>query len=187
MNVAKRSLLLSVVVAILCMYGCFAQPEAEVTEPVVRPFSSELQDGIDRMASEQTDAALQACFERGLHVYAVSRVVDVTPDGREPSAFGPWTAQSDYLTEDASEDGSLTQWYDNYYITHEWSSTGVQILSLIPGDTVEVNGQLVTIEGIFNYPKDSYYDEIMTLVGSDSVVFQTCYPDSTYNRIAWGH
>lgn len=175
---------------VLALSGCsHAEPAATQTseEPTFAPFSESLTRDVSDSANEFFSQALASCVESGLRAYAEERVVEVHVSGRDPVAFGPWYAEQDYYATDARDDGSLTEWSDDYFIAHEWSDYGRQILSFEPGDSVTVNGRHVVLEGVFNYPKDSYYDEIELLVGPDAVVFQTCYPDSEYNRIAYGH
>lgn len=104
---------------------------------------------------------------------------------REPLAFGPWTAAWDPDLEEGPPDGSLAEWDVDYYITHNWSSYGVDILDMQPGDTVTVNDVTIEVEGIFDYPKQSILDEVIALVG-DATVLQTCVPGVDYNRIVYG-
>ena len=116
-------------------------------------------------------------------VYATSRIRELTYGPRERIAFGPWQARAEYGTPEAAADGALTEWADNYYITHEWSDYGIQILRMIPGDTVTVNGRTATVEQIFDYPKASFLNEIRHIANEDTMVLQTCVPNDTYNRI----
>ena len=119
------------------------------------------------------------------YAYARMRPVSIVP--RDPVSTGPWEAEWDSELVEAKDDGSLTEWCDYYYVTHNWSYYGQIILDLQPGDIVTVNGEPVRVEGIFDYPKDSILDEILALAGEDAVVFQTCVPDEDYNRIVHGH
>lgn len=167
-------------------FGCSAEGSNPQVEPTYRSSRKALAAGTLTSARTFCVDSLNACIQSGFVAYVNSRVVEVIPTGRAPLVLGPWEAEEDYHATDASSDGSLTTWADDYYITHDWSEIGQEILSIEPGDTVLVNGTTVLIEDTFNYPKDSYYDEIQELVGADAVVFQTCYPDSDYNRIAWG-
>lgn len=172
----------------LLLCGC-TSTGASSSEPVTSSFCSfedELAQELVDDANQFGTQSIETCFLHAYRTYIEGRIVELVPADREPAAFGPWYAQRDYHATDARDDGSLTEWDDNYFITHEWSSIGQQILSLIPGDVVTVNGMDVRIEGIYNYPKDSVSNEITMITGDDSVVFQTCYPDSNYNRIAYG-
>ncbi len=187
-----RHLLLLFALGVMPLHVCACSSQetlnsrTHVSQALFAPCEDELASRLSTAAYTFRTQTLEACFQQGYHAYVAPRVVEVEPEPREATSFGPWTAEKEYLTEDARNDGSLTEWYDNYYITHDWSDIGQQILSLIPGDHVVVNGRELRIEGIFNYPKDSYYDEIIHLVGSNKVVLQTCYPDSEYNRIVYG-
>lgn len=116
-------------------------------------------------------------------VYATSRIRELTYEPRKSIAFGPWQARPEYGTPEAAADGALTEWADNYFITHEWSDFGIQILHMIPGDVVTVNGRTVTVEEIFDYPKASFLNEIRHIASEDTMVLQTCVPNDTYNRI----
>lgn len=132
------------------------------------------------------NATVKRCGDAWYMSYVRSRVVPVVaPDRVETLNLGPWIAAKDYGATDARYDGSLTEWNDLYYITHDWSEYGQQILALWNGDHVTVNGRTVTVSWVCNYPKDSYYEEVRALAGEAPVVFQTCYPDSEYNRIVF--
>lgn len=111
------------------------------------------------------------------------RTVMVVP--HSPRAYGPWYAEWNPSLDEAPSDGSLAEWDYYYYITHSWSDYGLDILDMQPGDTVTINDKTITIEGIFDYPKQSILDEIIVLVG-DATAFQTCVPDEDYNRIVYG-
>lgn len=121
-----------------------------------------------------------------LHAYVMGRIVPLTAYAREPLVFGPWSAAKDHEAEEASSDGSLTEWDERYYITHDWSEYGKQILTVLPQDTVRVNGVSVVIEGAFDYPKEAFLEEVREATGKDTYVFQTCEPNSDLNRIVYG-
>ncbi|MDO4405229.1 MAG: hypothetical protein Q4C09_09355 [Atopobiaceae bacterium] len=125
-------------------------------------------------------------YRDAVRAYALTRVHELTYVERDPVAFGPWEARREYGTEEASDDGSLTEWALEYYIAHDWSSYGEQILQMIPGDEVTINGITMRVEGLFDYPDDGYLDEIWELVGYDKVVLQTCEPENDYYRIIYG-
>ena len=125
-------------------------------------------------------------YHQLLRAYAESRIVSLTYPLLEPAHYGPWSAHKDYYATDADADGALTEWEESYYVTHDWSYYGERILSIIPGDTVEINGRTMEVSDIFDYPKAAYSDEIWELVGKDAVILQTCEPDSDLNRIAYG-
>lgn len=120
------------------------------------------------------------------HSYVVFRMVKVELPQRDPMRFENWEAADDFEATEASDTGELTQWDPGWYITHEWSRYGRQILRLIPGDVVSVNGEKIKVEGVFDYPKDSYSSEINEVVDSQYIVFQTCEPNSNLNRIVYG-
>lgn len=160
--------------------------ERQRAKPTVASFPTIVEPQLVSSANEYTGTAVDVCFKSWFNAYANSRVIYVEPQVREPLEFGPWTAVQDFGTTDAHDDGSLTEWASNYYITHDWSDYGQQILALTPGDTVSVNGRQVHVDGLFNYPKDSFYEEIVEVCGSDKVIFQTCYPDSEQNRVVYG-
>ena len=120
-------------------------------------------------------------------VYATSRIRELTYGPRERIAFGPWQARAEYGTPEAAADGALTEWADNYYITHEWSDYGIQILHMIPGDTVTVNGHTFVVEGAFEYPKKSFLNEVRQVTDETAIILQTCVPNQDRNRIVFGH
>lgn len=151
-------------------------------EPATTPLVADSVVAADQIGCTTLTSGINTWF----HAYALSRVIPVTTSAAEPLAFGPWSAAKDYGATDAREDGSLTEWADSYYVTHDWSDFGKQILTMVPGDTVTINGRTITIHGVFNYPKDSYYEEVTEVTGKDAMVLQTCYPDSEENRIAYG-
>ena len=190
----KRTALISMLMALLlALSGCNAaassSSEQSSPQPVASTFASfgpELAQGLATKSNTFGQAALGTCIREWFSAYVTFRIVPVEPQQRDPESFGPWFAEKDYGTTDAREDGSLTEWADNYYITHDWSEIGQQILALTLGDTVTINGRSMRVEGIFNYPKDSYFDEITEIIGFDVVGLQTCYPSSDYNRVVYG-
>ena len=109
--------------------------------------------------------------------YALSRVTKLNFPDSDPATFGPWKAVADYGATDARDDGSLTEWDENYYITHDWSDYGKQILTMIPGDTVTVNGHTFVVESAFEYPKASFLNEVRQVAGQDTFILQTCVPN----------
>lgn len=161
--------------------------------------SDVLSNIVDDVANLEV-AAIQYCDDAWFSAYVCSRIVEAAPGlsfdptvaheyvspGTDSMTFGPWSAAKDYGATDAREDGSITEWADHYYITHQWSEYGQQILSMLPGDKVTVNGKSFIVQAIFDYPKDSFYEEIMRIVGDQSTVIQTCIPDADYNRIVFG-
>lgn len=166
-------------VLLASLVGCVPEPEPPT-------FGSDLLAPIVDYGGSQWLGITDEVFIRWFDSYCLARIREVPLTGREPMSFGPWSAMEDYGTEDADSDGRLTEWADHYYITHDWSDYGTQILSMEPGDAVQVNEDAIVVERVFDYPKDSYYEEVMRIIGSDAVVFQTCYPDSDYNRIVYG-
>lgn len=101
--------------------------------------------------------------------------------------FGPW--RSSHRNEDATDapaDGSIAEWYENYFITHDWSEYGRAILSMNVGDRVEIDGKTMVVERVFDYPKSSYYGEIIQLAGDEGIVLQTCVPGRDMNRHVCG-
>lgn len=208
-----RRAALTLVCALACAavaYAAFAfllhrQPELAPQEPFIVVESTLIgQDDVPRAplpqpcsetALSRAFGALSSGFPRAAirrvsawrynYAYARMRLVSIVP--RDPVSTGPWEAEWDSELVEAKDDGSLTEWCDYYYVTHNWSYYGQIILDLQPGDIVTVNGEPVRVEGIFDYPKDSILDEILALVGEDAVVFQTCVPDEDYNRIVHGH
>lgn len=130
--------------------------------------------------------AFDQLFWDALEVYAQGRVVELNLASREPQHFSGWVAYEDLFATDADPNGKLTLWEDEYYITHDWSPYGQQILAIIPGDTVEINGRTLHVQGVFCYPKEAYDDELRALLGFDTVILQTCEPNTNLNRIVYG-
>lgn len=118
--------------------------------------------------------------------YVLGRVVPITLTYEANQSYGPWNAVKDYEAVEASNEGLLTEWDDEYFITHDWSEYGQQIRTMVPGDTVTINGRQITVKDVFDYPKDAYLGEIRELIGSDSLIMQTCEPNSDLNRIVYG-
>ncbi|MBQ9058904.1 MAG: hypothetical protein IJ125_06945 [Atopobiaceae bacterium] len=122
------------------------------------------------------------------HYYTQLRIEELDPaslTNTEPIRFGPWTALEDYHAVSAREDGSLSEWETGYYITHDWSAYGQDILSMLPGDSLNINGRDAQVERIFNYPKASYYEELVEICGDNGVILQTCLPNRDMNRIVY--
>lgn len=95
-----------------------------------------------------------------------------------------WTCAKDYGGI-APEDGSLSEWAPHYYIAHSYGPYGEAILQLEPGDVVTVNGTEVTVQGAVDMRKSCTYQEVMSAVGWDATVFQTCVPNSDQNRFVY--
>lgn len=125
-------------------------------------------------------------FQNTLYEYARSRVVPLSYTSHETMLFDGWKAYDDLGATEANPDGLLTQWDEGYYVTHEWSTYGKQILTMVPGDQVIINGRLIDVVDFFDYPKDAYVDELRSLVDMRFVILQTCEPDSDLNRIVVG-
>ena len=182
-----------------CIVACLAAPLPRVAQ-AKEPLSSKLGD-LPTLCFATEVYLHAATYERGVysmlvwandayylcyHDYVMSRVVELEFPNEEPMSFGPWKAHEEYGAEDAAEDGSLTEWAPKYYITHDWSDYGKQILTMIPRDTVRINDVSFVVEGAFDYPKDGYLEEIRDIVGNEVVVIQTCEPQSSLNRIVYG-
>ncbi len=180
----KRLLALLLVLP-LVLFGCGAKTPEPPEPPRMASFEASIGTKLVEDAVGYAKRSSELCLSVWFEAYVTSRKVEVLVGDREPASFGPWTAAKEYGTTDAKDDGSLTEWADNYYITHDWSEIGQQILGLVPGDVVTVNGRQAKVTEVFNYPKDSYYDEIMQLSGKKGIVLQTCYPESDYNRIVF--
>lgn len=172
----------------LLLCACNSTEAAAPTE--AEPPKTEIVMNVSPLLTSALDlknSTVKRCGDAWYMSYVRSRVIPIAaPERTETLNLGPWTAVPDRGATDARFDGSLTEWNDLYYITHDWSEYGQQILALWNGDHVTVNGRTVTVNWICNYPKDSYYEEVRALAGNESpVVFQTCYPDSNFNRIVF--
>ena len=110
----------------------------------------------------------------------------VTTSDREAYFFGPWTAREELGAADADENGALTEWARHYYVTHNWSEYGQQILTILPYDQVSINGTVFTVEAIFDYPQSCYLEEVEGIVGESAYCLQTCIPDSDLVRVVYG-
>ena len=167
------------------LMGCAEEvPEPEPSVPptahvTLAPQLHEVSEALD-------EHLIPDAFACWYDAYTASRIVELQLNDREPVDFGSWTARREFGAEDAASDGALTEWADDYFVTHDWSDYGQDILCMQPGDTVSINGKPITIQRIFNYPKDGFYEEIMNIADDDVLILQTCYPDSTFNRIAYG-
>ena len=130
--------------------------------------------------------AVSQSYRKVMRAYAVSRVVHLKYAVRTPQHMGSWRARDEIGAREADPNGALTQWDDHYYITHNWSRYGQIILTMVPGDTVTINGKTMRVENMFDYPNEGYLDEIQVLVGSDVVVLQTCEVGDELVRIVYG-
>lgn len=96
-----------------------------------------------------------------------------------------WVAVENVNFDSANEDGSLSEWQANWFISHDWSDYGAVIATLNAGDAVTVNGQTVLILGRSEWPSGSINWDIYDVIGWDKIVFQTCLGDSAI-WIAYG-
>lgn len=209
---AKRRLVLLLVViplvlALLFAVGMIApvstshpNTKAEQEQPPAS-LSQETTSALAQRGIATEIAAIDQCWDAWFLAYVSSRVVNSVPgvtfspaasnepvqfDPSKNTTYGPWAAVADYGAADAREDGSVTEWADHYYITHQWSEYGQQILAMRPGDKVSVNGRECVVQAVFDYPKDSFYEEIVRIAGPSALVLQTCIPNASYNRIVFG-
>ena len=95
-----------------------------------------------------------------------------------------WECGADYGGV-APADGSLSEWAPHYYVAHSYGEYGDAILGLEPGDQITINGNLVTVEGAVVMPLYALYEDVMSAVGWDATVFQTCVPDSDDCRFVY--
>lgn len=153
-------------------------------EPWTPVYLPALGGGQDPFA--QAMVATHGELHRMFREYVDSRVVAMEVYARLPVRYVEWQASDDFEAPEASPEGLLTRWEPNWYITHEWSWYGEQILGLVPGDEIEINGHLMRVESLFDYPKESFTDEIYELLGDERVILQTCEPNSNLNRIVYG-
>ena len=176
-----------------CVVGCtvflgFTLFTAEAaTEVVPATFPLTLASPAASLASSAVTLQAYQSINAWFSDYAHSRVTELSFPDRTLATFGPWSAWSDHGARDAAADGSLTEWAERYYITHDWSSYGQQILTMIPGDVVTVNGNTFVVDGCFEYPKSSFLNEVRAICGQDTYVLQTCVPAADRNRIVFGH
>ena len=96
-----------------------------------------------------------------------------------------WEAVENENFETANEDGSLSEWQTDWFISHDWSDYGAVIATLNPGDAVTVNGETILILGREEWPSGSINWDIYDAIGWDKTVFQTCLGDSAI-WIAYG-
>lgn len=88
-----------------------------------------------------------------------------------------WEAVENLNFDSANEDGSLSEWQEDWFISHDWSDYGYVIANLEPGDAVTVNGETILILGREEWPKGSINWDIYDAIGWDKTVFQTCLGD----------
>lgn len=82
---------------------------------------------------------------------------------------------NDYYQPAADPNGRLTQWYDNYFIAHDWSLNGQRILSTPP--FVVVNGVKYKYVDCKAFSRQcSFPDDIKPFAfRNGGIAFQTCY------------
>ena len=158
------------------------EPDASAIRPaVVGRVAVYGRVGAVRLASYALDAHDEVY---GAYVsYVDSRVVELSRVIRPALHFGPWEAAIDHEAVEADPNGGITQWDNGYYVTHDWSVYGQQILTMMPGDVVTINGLDVQVVDIYDYPKEAYLSEVLVKAGEGAVVFQTCEPGHDLNRI----
>lgn len=184
----KRDVALGVACALALTAAVVAISASEASSEVFpATFSPIVASPAASIASTTLTQGAHDSINEWFGVYARSRITELTFPDTEVATFGPWKAVPDYGAADAKADGSLTEWAENYYITHDWSDYGKQILTMIPGDTVTVNGHTFVVEGVFEYPKASFLNEVRQITGDDTIILQTCVPNQDRNRIVFGH
>ena len=96
-----------------------------------------------------------------------------------------WESVENQDFESANEDGSLSEWQEDWYISHDWSDYGIAIANLEPGDVVVVDGRVILMLGRDLWPSGVINWDVYDVVGWDKVVFQTCFGDESV-WIAYG-
>lgn len=168
--------------------GIVSTADEAASSEAVASFTLDLAPSAASLGASLVTRDAYASINDWFDTYARSRVVEVATDlTRARVAVGPWEAAADYGATDAREDGTMTEWASRYYIAHDWSDYGQQILALSIGDTFCVNGVTVEVDGVFNYPKASFLNEVRCVCGDDSYILQTCLPGADLNRIVFGH
>ena len=96
-----------------------------------------------------------------------------------------WVAVENLNFDSANEDGSLSEWQTDWFISHDWSDYGHVIAGLEPGDAVTVNGVTTLILGREEWPSGVINWDVYDAIGWDKTVFQTCLGDTAI-WIAYG-
>lgn len=77
---------------------------------------------------------------------------------------------------EANADGTLSEWAPGYFIAHDWSLSGREILTRPAA--VSVDGRLYRYDSSRTYPPDADAAEAVAWAGAGGGVgFQTCTPD----------
>ena len=108
---------------------------------------------------------------------AVMPIVSIDKEALFARQFD-WIAVENLNFESANEDGSLSEWQTDWFISHDWSDYGHVISILRPGDAVTVNGRTILILGRDMWSNEVYNWDVYDVIGWDKVVFQTCYGDN---------
>ena len=145
------------IACVLCATGAFVSTPAFASE------TSDLLSWVQQTAAAVANVGEENLFKR--HYY--------------------WDAVENLDFESANEDGSLSEWQQDWYISHDWSDYGIAIANLEPGDAVTVNGSTVLILGRDAWPAGSINWDIFDAIGWDKTVFQTCLGDEAI-WIAYG-
>ena len=96
-----------------------------------------------------------------------------------------WEAETDFYAPEAPSSGRLSEWEEDYFITHSWSVYGKALLCMEAGDIIVINGERCIVDGYFDISKGGYDTDVRYFAGDDSHVFQTCIPDTEYNHIVF--
>lgn len=168
----------------LCLALC--APYAAVASAKSPKEASKSRQLLSAGASDTTLYALNEMYGRWLNAYVQSRIVPVAESNMQgATSHGPWRAKRDYGAAEAKDDGSLTEWADQYYITHYWSEYGQHIRSMVPGDSVTINGTSAIVTRVCDYPRESVYEEVGTLADGATIILQTCEPNTDLNRMVF--
>lgn len=145
---------------------------ANATKKQLDDGTNRLQSGIDSVnadmkAKVEHDEAVRKAEDEKKARGSASAGSNAT-DTWQPSYFNA------YGTEAADPSGALTQWADNYFIAHNWSTNGKRIASrpahvIINGTTYHYVSEMVV-------SPDTYFDDVETFCyANNGIAFQTCY------------
>ena len=107
---------------------------------------------------------------------AVMPIVSIDKEALFARQFN-WEAVENLNFDSANEDGSLSEWQTDWFISHDWSDYGHVIADLQPGDAITVNGRTILILGRDEWSNSVYNWDVYDAVGWDKIIFQTCYGD----------
>jgi hypothetical protein len=114
---------------------------------------------------------------------------DLISENSDVQANHDWFFDAiDSVSDDLMNQGYMVHCDPLWYCVHWYTDQGSWIQQMQIGDIAHVEGMSIIIDGQFDIARTAYVEDVRAEVGSDVVIFQTCYgPGGDYMLGKYGH